>query len=341
MTTITHAAPSSIFTVDEFGPTTGKPHADASMETIVRVAEALARYDEIRIETDRHRQIERHYDMVMACGAATPGRPQRGGRILGPSGSGKTTAARHYQKTVEARGLHQPGERPVLIVPLDRACTSRRFFSSILRAVGDGFYERGTEELLQKRAYEALRRFAVRLLIVDETQHLAFRSTERNDTTDTLKRVLDDSICPAVLIGTDAARDFLNENVQLANRLHAPCDLPPLDGGTPKDRKIFKSYVKLLDQALVEADLVRGSSGLTDKRTLSCLLSISDGVLGRVSNLVRVALAEAVARDADVVEICDLSLATSTWAISQNLIDYDPFRVGVRRNMMPKPASGL
>lgn len=318
------------FTSDEFGPVTGLAVPDRSIETIARVAQVLARYDEIHVETERHLMIEAHYELVIAVGLAMPNRPQIGGRVLGPSGSGKTTAARHFQQKVERRGGFADGQKPVLIVPLDRACTSRRLFSAILRELGDGFYEKGTEELLQKRAYEGLRRLGVKLLVIDETQHLKFRSTARNDITDTLKRVLDDGLCPLMLIGTDDAATLLNDNKQLANRMHPPCDLPPLRLEDKASRVIFKEYVKGIDAALAEKSLTNASSRLSENRRLSCLMEISGGVLGRVSNLVRIALARAIARGADIVEVCDLSAATNSWAVEQGFINYDPFCVGVR-----------
>lgn len=324
--------PGSAFTHAELLPSTGLAAADASLAAIEQTYANLARYNEIHIGTDRHTQVMAYYDRVLAAGTALAGRPQLGGRILGPSGSGKTTAARFYRDMVEARGRHHEGEQPVLVVPLDRACTSRRLFRSILVALGDNFADRGTEEVFQQRAYMALRRKNVRLLVIDEIQHLTFRSSERNDTTDTLKRVLDDALCPLMFIGTDDATAFLNHNKQLANRLHPPCDLPPLKRHDPNDQRIFKTYVTGLDRALVEKGLTRRPSKLSDSRALSCLFEVSGGVLGRVSNLVRVALENSLLRQADFIEVADLSAATASWAVAQDFIDYDPFRAGVRHS---------
>jgi thymidine kinase len=323
--------PGSPFTAEESAPSVGLPLPDRSETAIQRVADAMARYDAIVISTARHEAIRAHYLEVLTRGRKNRGRRQLGGRTLGPSGSGKTTAAIAFAEWYESLGRHAAGERPVLIVPLDRASTSKRLFSSILRVLGDGFYDRGTEETLQKRAYEALRRFRVRLVVIDEVQHLRFRSTERNDTTDTLKRILDDGVAPVMFAGTDDAAEFLNSNKQLANRLLPPCDLPPLRRSDPQDRAIFKDYVAKLDAALVETELTGTSSGLTDKRVLSCLFEVSGGVLGRVSNLVRAALARALARSADRVQVCDLSHATVSWAVAQDLVEYDPFAKGVRK----------
>jgi len=330
--------PKPPFTADEMLPSTGNPVEDFGDDAIDRVAAAMATYSTIHVVNDRHRQMMAHLKHVVAVGQATKGLPQLAGRILGPSGSGKTTCARFFQKAYEARGLHGEGERPVVIVPLDRACTSRRLFSAILDELGDDYSDRGTEDLLKKRSYQALRRLGTRALLIDETQHLSYRSSERNDVTDTLKRVLDDSVCPLVFLGTDDAREMLNRNRQLGNRLHPPCDLPPLKRKEATDRGVFRAYVDDLDRALVEAGLARRPSGLAEKRRLSCLMAVTGGVLGRISNLVRAALAASIRRNAEMIELCDLSAATETWAVAQGFIAYNPFKLGVARERPGKGA---
>ncbi|WP_019831132.1 TniB family NTP-binding protein [Sphingomonas sp. PR090111-T3T-6A] len=321
--------PKSPFTDAEFVPVTGHPAPRMTDAVIAEVAAKIEKYDQIHVVTDRHEQAMFTYKRVMAQSAAS-GRPMLGGRILGPSGSGKTTSARYFRDWVLRQNQHAPDDVPVIIAPLDRACTSRRLFSSILDAIGDDFSEQGTEAILKQRVYRSLRRLNTRLLVIDETQHLRFRSTEANDTTDTLKRMLDDGLCPAIFLGTDEATEFLNQNKQLANRLMPPCDLKPLDRSSPGDRKIFHTYVTELDCELAKAQLTVGKSHLTEKRTLSCLFAISGGVLGRVSNLIRVALDHTLFRGATSIELFDLSHATTSWAVAQDFIGYNPFITGVR-----------
>ncbi|WP_206378795.1 TniB family NTP-binding protein, partial [Sphingomonas sanguinis] len=246
-----------------------------------------------------------------------------------------TVGAVHEDRTV---GNPQGHLNPYAPIGVPNLGSSVGLFSSILRELGDGFYEKGTEEVLQKRSYLGLRERGVKLLIIDEVQHLQYRSTPRSDVTDTLKRVLDDAICPLVFIGIDDAAPFLNANKQLANRLHPPCDLPPLDIWNETQRATFKAYAHGLDKALVDSGLTTRLSGLAKGNRLTCLMAVSNGVLGRVSNLVRSALAEALSRNAEMIEVCDLSAATQSWAMVQGFIDYDPFVSNVRwADFGPRP----
>ena len=71
------------------------------------------------------------------------------------------------------------------------------------------------------------------------------------------------------------------------------------------------------------------SPRLDDDRTLRCLFVISDGLIGRVVNLIRAALDIAVRRGAATIEICDLSMATRVWAMEQDICAFDPFSEGI------------
>ena len=74
-----------------------------------------------------------------------------------------------------------------------------------------------------------------------------------------------------------------------------------------------------------KAGLVRRASKLDDPRTVKALFAVSGGLLGRVSNVVRVAYEIAFRRNADFVEPGDLSEAVRRWAVPQALIAWNPF----------------
>jgi len=318
------------FTAEEMVPMTGSSAPQEGTAVLERLAGALERYREIRISNDRHDKLINYLERLTVMGLASGDGRKIGGRALAPSATGKTTSAQAFCKLYEAKGLHSDGERPVIIVPLDQACTSRRLFAAILRAVGDPLCDKGTEDILRSRAYVALKRLGCRLLIIDEVQHLVARSRLQSDICDVLKRFLDDGIVPLALLGTDEATELLDRNVQLASRLHSPFDMPPLQVGSKADRMLFKAYVAHLDRALVDTGIFRRASGLDASRTVSCLFKISGGVLGRVTNLVREALIHAVERDADYIELHDLSFATSRWAVGQGFVKSNPFEAQVQ-----------
>jgi hypothetical protein len=56
-------------------------------------------------------------------------------------------------------------------------------------------------------------------------------------------------------------------------------------------------------------------AGLDDHLVSACLLEVSAGVIGRVVNLLRVALGRAYRRQACRIELCDLQAATASWAV--------------------------
>lgn len=131
--------------------------------------------------------------------------------------------------------------------------------------------------------------------------------------------------CLFVFLGTDDALDLFTRNLQLSGRLIAPCDFRRLDIESERDRGLLAGYATLLDRALVERGVLREPSGLNDPWILGCLFAVSDGVIGRVSRLVAVALEFALARNAERLEVEDLALAVDRWAIPNAFCRTNPF----------------
>ena len=306
-------------------PTTGLPHERLDSATARKVAQAMARYNSIFIFGPMHRTAFAGLEGLRQLAIATPGQRQMGIRMLGASGSGKTSCFLAYSDFVAKQEGYDPDICPVVHLPLDRASSPRRLFASLLEALGDHYTVRGTEAALRQRAYTAMKRLGVQLLGVDEVQHLSFRSTALNDVTDSLKRFLDDACVPLCLIGTEAAKAFLENNIQLSNRLLPPIDFKPLRSSNPTDRKHFEGFVGRLDDKLVAEDLTRMTSNLRADGTLAGLFAVSTGVLGRVSNILKIALGFSVRRDADFIELCDLHDAVQSWAIDQSVVTENPF----------------
>lgn len=316
------------FTADELAPSNGSPVEDLSLPASRRTAKTVETYDGIYLQHPAHRRLFAQFDYLRELGLTTTG-PKRALRVAGESGAGKTTAIEEYIKLDLARRTPIEGVLPVGAVKLDRACTTKRLMASCLEMYGDEYSDASVESVLRRRLYECVRRFGTELIFIDEVQHLALRSSSRSDPTDMLKRMLDDGVVPLVFTGNEDALPLMKRNIQLANRMIAPCDIARLDRRNPEDVATFRTFVRRLDEAMVERGLVRRSSDLADPRTLLCLFVVSKGLLGRVVNLVRAALEIATRRGADLVEPHDLSKATQTWAMPQAIIGYDPFSKGV------------
>lgn len=289
------------------------------------IAEKQAIFDKIVIRYPPHLKFYDRCDYLRQLGQTTRGRPQKGMRALGPSGSGKSHAADTYKEYVEGLAEQSDDIVPVIIVPLGSATTSKRLMSSILHKFGDDHAANGSEYVLTRRAQACFKHFQTQLLIIDEVQHLNFRTSEKNDVTDSLKGFLDSGVVPIVFLGTDEASDMFKRNLQLNGRLISPSDFDPLRQSEPGDRQLLAGYVRQLNSAIVESGLLPTESDLTDPWVLGCLHEVSAGIIGRISRLFHSALEIALRRQASRLEIYDLALAVDRWAIPQSFVETNPF----------------
>lgn len=319
-------APAVSFAPAELLPHTGNPEP---RETPEKLAALRQRQDAIRsiyIHNPNHVGVFKSLDMVIALGCK--GSHQTGVRNAAESYAGKSSSADEFGRIVRRRGTYPAEARPVVRVELEQACTSKRFWIAILSAYEDGFAASKDEEQLRRSAYDAFEKHGTVLLIIDEVQHSGYRSKGFSAPTDVIKRFISDAQVGLGLFGNENARQILESNNQLSHRLLPPCDIQPLNIADAHDQESFRKFVRKYDKALVDQNLFTSSADLWDERTLRSLMAVSRGFLGRVVSLIQVAAHRAFLRDADVIEVCDLSFACTTWAVGQKLAPHDPFRFG-------------
>jgi hypothetical protein len=316
------------FSEQELMPSTGEPFASFDAAKRAELGARVAQINAIFVPNPQHRSAFEALDQLMSMGAGLRGTRQYALRITGASGTGKTTVCEHFRRAVAARE-DAPGKRPVVRVELEQACTVKRLWTAVLAAYGDDFRNVGDEEQLRRRAFDAIEAAGTRLLIIDETQHLFYRSKGGSFPTDAIKRALDAGVLPIALAGNEDARTLLESNVQLVNRMTPPRDILPYAVSDAEDRAAFAGWATRFDAALVREGLFGRPSGLDEQRTLACLMELSAGYVGRAANLIRVAATHAFGRDAEFVETFDLATACSEWALAQRLASRNPFRHGI------------
>ena len=229
------------FVEADFEPTTGLPEVALDQRKRVELGRRNADMISIFVSNPEHLPVLNALDELLAVGAAQKeaGLRQYALRITGPSGAGKSTVCDHFARAIAARGLAGPEEMPVVRVELEQACTPKRMWAAILAKLGDEFTSSGDEEQLRRRAYKALLRAGTRLLILDETQHLFYKSKGGSVPTDCIKRLLDDGVVPVALAGNEDARTLLESNVQLVNRMMPPADIRALAVASTADLNSF------------------------------------------------------------------------------------------------------
>lgn len=316
------------FSKEAFLPMTGNLAPDNSSDMAIVEAKSLATFDGIYILNRQHLPVFVALDQLRQLGVAQPGQRKRALRVLAPSGSGKTTTIMTYAAKIEARlsDEDRAWKRPVVILSIYPKIKVKGWWSAVLHALGQEISRpRDTEETLRLRAYDAIRRFGVELLVIDEAQHLAVTSSMIGEVTDRLKRFLDDGIVPLVLVGTNDAKNMLQSNLQLVNRMLPPADILPLRPESTRDQKELEAFLKRLDAAIVDQGIMIEPAGLDDPLVAACLMEIGDGSLGRIVNLIRLALGRACRREATRIELVDLQAATAAWAVGQGVIKRNPF----------------
>lgn len=268
------------------------------------------------------------------------GEPISGRRLSQLTQAGKS-ATMHRLKAILAEERAREGkpsnEYQVVHLTLDRRMTLKSFYQELLALLGDEFYafdDRGNQKedrrsikLLEQRITEFVRRLDVELLIIDEAQRLDRRGSSVSEVTERLQTWLDRGIVALVLVGNDKSRDFFQDNIELAARLGTPLELKELKKTVLAERKLFWSFCKSFDEAMVEANITSMLSGLDQPDILDGLIAVSGGLVGRVARLLQEAAPAAAWREAACIERYDLSVATRAYAIQNGWITWDPFAV--------------
>lgn len=290
------------------------------------VSEKTFRFEKLFIPFPRHIHLHEQFDYLRQRGQLSQGRAQKGLRVLGPSNSGKTTAVEAYIERAKQLDPPTKGTIPFVKIDLEKSSTTKKLMTSILIDMGDAYATSGNEQILKIRAFNALRRFKVQLLFVDEIQHLKFGGGVRAEVTDVLKLMLDMGIVPIVFLGTEDAKQIFNSNIQLSSRLLAPCDLKPLDPAIISERDMFVSFVRRMEESIFTMGILPEKSDFQSLGLMPSLFEASSGIVGRASRLFEEALRVALSRGAHKLEPYDLALATETYGKENLLLTHNPFR---------------
>ena len=115
------------------------------------------------------------------------------GVVTAWAGEGKTIAAQHCQDVIEARFQ---GVLPVTIrVKVPIRATSRSILLAILKELGERPKNRDNAALLAEEVGTAMRRYDLRLVILDEADRL------NDDSFEAVRDLLDKTGCPILLVG--------------------------------------------------------------------------------------------------------------------------------------------
>lgn len=206
--------------------------------------------------------------------------------FVAPSGWGKSTTVRQAKERL-VKTLGNGGSiQPILYVSLPIPCTIKMMTTALLRALNDPLAERhGTTGQNSIRIIEQLRVQGVRLVILDEFQHLVSgpKHVVLYEATDWLKQLLDTAGIPVVCVGLPESTTVISNTSKLRRRTTKLIQKQPFgwddDGNEESDA--FRAFLHVYENQMGFPD----KSGLGDYDFAERIHIASKGLIGVVSQL--------------------------------------------------------
>ena len=209
--------------------------------------------------------------------------------ILGETGAGKTTLVHQWlARNNNTRSETPDGSRiPYLYVSVPAKASIKGTAAAFLTTLGDPNPGRGTPWNMVTRLHTLLKSCQVRMIFVDEFQHILDHDTQHglNAVTDFLKDIINQTSIPMILIGQKGeAEPILRTNPQLSRRVGTPRYMQPFqwDRNHPKTIAEFRTIMESID-----LELPLDPSGLGKEDMAYRFHSATNGYLGWIMHLIR------------------------------------------------------
>ncbi|QDQ82299.1 TniB family NTP-binding protein [Paraburkholderia megapolitana] len=166
--------------------------------------------------------------------------------LLGESGVGKSTLVKRYARQHPRIEHDEYTEVPVLYMRIGPKPTRKALAQKSLEMLGDLLWFRGTEPQLTARFIGLLRTCRVRLVIVDEANHLVDGTGKKtlHTAADWFKCVIDDSKISYVFVGIPRVKRLLATNDQLRGRLREVIQIDRFSVANESAELEFRSALK-------------------------------------------------------------------------------------------------
>ncbi|MGI4737223.1 MAG: TniB family NTP-binding protein [Janthinobacterium lividum] len=220
--------------------------------------------------------------------------------LVGDTNNGKTAILRRLSQAHPPVPLVEGDGRlqwPVLYIQAPPEPDEKRFYNIILDRVQAPYRMNDRVDKKQLQVIHVLQHLGVKLLIVDEIQHvLAGNQTKQRQFLNVLKYLSNELMVPLVCAGIRTAFNAIQSDEQLANRFE-PVSLPKWTVGDDYLRLLL-SFERLLP--------LREPSDLTDESIALKLLSLSEGTIGEISKVLKLAAVLAISTKVEHITLAIL-----------------------------------
>lgn len=226
--------------------------------------------------------------------------------VVGETNNGKTTAINHfYERYLPHDDLQADSVAlPVLMVQAPPEPNERRFYAKILDLLFAPYRATDRIEKMEHQVFNLLSYLGVKMLIIDEIQHILAGSQERQRRfLNVIKYLGNELRIPIVGAGIPDAVRAIQTDPQLANRFETIV-LPIW-----QHDKGFRMLVNSLERMLP----LKHHSKLAKKDTLLLLHTMSEGIIGELSTLLNRAAISAI--DSNEERITEDILKNLDWTL--------------------------
>ncbi len=260
--------------------------------------------------------------------------------VFGASGVGKTTVIKKYLSQNKRESEMRGDLIPVLHIELPDNAKPVDVARELLLEMGDPLALYDTDlARLTKKLTDLIPLVGVRLIIIDEFQHLVEERSNRvlTQVGNWLKMILNKTKCPIILFGMPYSKLVLQANSQLHGRFSIQFELRPFS--YEEGKGTFKKFLEHLDKALPfekQAGLANG--GLQKK-----LYAFSQGNMRSLRNLIYQASIEAIDKQHETITEEDFAFASYLTSGDKPSTWKNPFdkNVKVTKDMLRSPPTDI
>ncbi len=217
----------------------------------------------------------------------------------------------------------------MLLAKIPARPTVKSLAETLLYKLGDPLWSRGNTVSKSIRLRELLKQCRVRLLALDEFQHLVDvrQANIPNDVADWLKEQVEEAKLAIVVLGLERCLEVLRQNEQLRRRFGANVRVGAFRWENKEERTVYRAFLRAVQEQLSEFTI----PALSDVEMAFRMHYGSFGLIGYTMKIIRGAARLASSRPLREITLETLaqSYAVNVWAERLDcpnpfLDDFDP-----------------
>lgn len=259
--------------------------------------------------------------------------------LFGNSRAGKTHIVTNFIR-LRVDEVADPDQRlRIVLVEVPSGCTLKSFAEELLTALGDADPGYGSLTDKSRRVAEMIRFRHLHLIVIDEVQRLIDADTDKvkRDVANWVTALLNQRLCPLLLVGERKAERVFMDNMHLAGRTLGEVVIAPYDWSVPEDQAEFRGVLHMLDKAVGMETL----AGLGQMDTAIRVYAYSQGLLGQAATLIERARVISLRDGRPQLTHDLLAEAVDELRIGEERSKLNPFRVGSVTHVEPAPPGDL